>query len=193
MSVAGTTYVMPAEYLAQEAQADTKSEYYDGVVIPWPGVSLSHLRIQRNMLGLLHTAVSDDYEVLTSSILIRVAARNSYVYPDVVVVAGEVALDTNEPIAVLLNPLLIVEVLSERTPGYDKRAKFRYYQAIATFREYLLIEQQQVSVTHWWRTEAGEWQQAVYTRLEDAMALQSVPATLALAQVYRRVVFAPVV
>lgn len=152
-------------------------------------ISLSQARIASNVHGLLYADLSEDYEVFMSSIALRGATLNSYVYPDVAVVAGEVVLDTNEPVAVLLNPLLIVEVLPEHSYGYEKMQHFMYYQGIITFQEYLLIEQQQAGVMQWCKTRAGEWEQSTYTRLDEVIALHSVPTDLLLGEVYRRVVF----
>lgn len=181
-------WVTPAEYLAQEAQAAYKSEYHDGVIVPMAGASVNHMHIQSNVHAMLYHTLSEEYVVWTSDVQIRIPATNRYVYPDVVVVHGQPEVEAGTPIAVLLNPLLIAEVLSVSSQGYDQQTKFSHYQTIPTFREYLLLNQYQVEVRHWWRTDDNPtWQQAVYASRADQITLQSVPVVVPLAQAYRRV------
>lgn len=183
------TYVTPAAYLALEAQAEHKSEYHDGVISPMPGAQPAHLRIESNVHALLSQALAEGYEVWTSNAQVHIPGTNSYVYPDVIVTLGEALFHTTTPVGTLLNPTLIVEVLSTSTQGYDTGSKFQRYQTIPTFQEYLLIDQYRVHITHWTRTAAQTWQQTEYTSLEEVISLHSLPAELPVAQVYRRVVF----
>lgn len=182
------TYVTPEEYLAQEEQALYKSEYHDGVIIPMAGAQPRHNYIEGNVYRLLATALLDSYDVFTSNVPVYIPAINWYVYPDVTVVAGDAVWHTELPIGTVLNPCLIVEVLSASTTSYDRGDKFAGYQTIPTFREYLLIDQDRIAVTHWHRTDTGNWEYTDYTSREDVIALVSVPAQLPVAQVYRRVV-----
>lgn len=181
--------VTPEEYLALEAQAEYKSEYHDGVIVPMSGAQPTHVLIEGNVFVFFYNTLDDTYTVFNSNAQVRIPATNRYVYPDVTVVAGPPDYDTTAPIAVVLNPLLLVEVLSDSTQGYDRGDKFAHYQTISTFREYLLIDQYRMHVVQWTRSEAHGWQQTVYTDWAEVIALQSVPAALPVAQVYRRIAF----
>lgn len=120
-------------------------------------------------------------------IQVHILALNRYVYPDITVVKGETIADTTAPIGVVLNPTLIIEILSSLTKGYDKGKKFVAYKTIPTFQEYLLIAEEHIAVTQWVKDASGNWQQANYRHLEDSIALVSVPVVLPVAQIYQQV------
>lgn len=139
----------PNAYLEQEARATEKSEYYAGVIIPIPGVQPAHDKLKMNITRLFILALDEHYELVSSDVRVHIPATNTYVYPDLTVVAGARLFDAALPIPALLNPHLIVEVLSDSTQGYDKRQKFAHYQTIPTFREYLDQSKMHI-ITHAW-------------------------------------------
>jgi Uma2 family endonuclease len=184
---ASTTFVSPDAFLAWEEQAADKHEYIDGEVIPLPGASLAHVRITTNTLVALDALDSADFTVAGSDLRVWIPTMRRYTYPDITVVAGPARLLPGWRTATLLNPTLIVEVLSESTAEQDRGAKFAAYQTIESFREYILIDQYEVHLTQHTREADGTWQAHTYTELDDMVHLASVPARLPLRRVYRQV------
>lgn len=182
-----TASITVEEYLAQETAAEYKSEYHDGVIIPMAGGSLLHNRVKGNVYSFFDRVLDAGYAVWNSDTQVHIPATNRNVYPDVMVVVGATQADTTTLLGVMLNPTLIVEVLSASTRSYDMGEKFAHYQTIPTFREYLLIDPDRIAVTHWVRTPAGEWQRMDYTNQDAVITLVAVPAALPLQEVYRRV------
>ncbi len=145
--------VSEAEYLALDAASDWKLEYLDGEVIPRGGgtvtamaaASVSHNLIADNTLGALLVLLrGKPCRPFGSDLRLYVEPLSRYFYADITVVCGERQLKTDQQPASLLNPVLIVEVLSDSTTAYDRGRKFRAYQAIASLRYYLLLDSQQV-------------------------------------------------
>jgi Uma2 family endonuclease len=118
---------------------------------------------------------------------VRVSTTGLYAYPDVVVACGPQFLDDKE--STLLNPTLIVEVLSPTTEAYDRGLKFKHYSTIETLREYLLIASESVDVELRTRQPDGRWILTSADRLEDSIELQSIGCRLALADLYEKVEF----
>jgi Uma2 family endonuclease len=175
----------PEEYLAIEREAETKSEYVNGEVFAMAGASTPHNRIATDVVSELNFQLKGrNCEVFGSDMRIKVSPR-MYTYADAVVVCGEpVIADLDN----LVNPTLIVEVLSPSTEGYDRGRKFAKYRNIESFREYLLIAQDRCHVDHYLLKD-GQWLLSDVHSLTDVIHLPSVNATLALAEVYRRVKF----
>ncbi|NJO04775.1 MAG: Uma2 family endonuclease [Chloroflexaceae bacterium] len=188
MNTATHTFVTPAEYLAREEAAETRTEYVDGVLLPMPGGTPQHSRVKVRIVYLLEAALENgDFIVYNSDIRVGVPSAHRYYYPDAVVVAGTPQLDERWQPVILLNPLLVVEVLSPSTAEHDQGRKFAGYQTIPTLCEYLRIDSEQVRVVQWVRVAAGHWQATTYQQLSDTVPLQGLPALLPVQQVYRRV------
>jgi Uma2 family endonuclease len=184
--------ITPAEYLTREEQAAEKSEYEDGVIIPMPGGTPHHNQIMLNITTLVDVAIGEqDFVVCNSETRIRTPDAMNYYYPDLSVVAGEPLFDPGWETATLTNPCLVVEVLSRTTAQRDQGSKFERYKTIPTLREYLLVDQYRVQAVQWVRPPQDEmWHATTYTRLDEHIALQSVPVYLPLQRIYRRVTFA---
>ncbi len=181
-----------AEYIASEEAAHDapKREYEEGVIIEMTGGSHSHNLIMGNLFLLLGNLLFDrDVTLCNSEYRVRPPTSATYYYPDLSVVAGAPLLDPAWTTATLLNPCLIVEVLSPSTAARDRGVKFTHYQQIPTLREYLLVDSEQVLVEQWQLNQAGVWHATTFTRLGDTLTLGSVPATLALADIYRNTPF----
>ncbi len=181
-----------AEYIASEEAAHDapKREYEEGVLIEMTGGSLTHNRIIKNITVHLVVALDGEmFEVLISEMRVRPPMSVVYYYPDLSVVAGAPLLDPAWTTATLLNPCLIVEVLSPSTAARDRGVKFTHYQQIPTLHEYLLVDSEQVLVEQWQLNQAGAWHATTFTRLGDTLTFGSVPATLALADIYRNTPF----
>jgi Uma2 family endonuclease len=113
--------------------------------------------------------------------------KNNYFYPDIVIVCGDLRKDKRGN---LLNPLVVIEVLSPSTQDYDLGAKLKAYLALPGLQEYLVIHQDKVQVTHYWRDEAG-WRVEVVSELAGAVSLPSLGLSLPLGEAYKRVAFEP--
>ena len=178
----------PEEYLAHERQAAYKSEYIAGQIVAMSGVSWEHSLINGNLLSLLNVQLRDRLcTAHASDLRVKVSAQGLYTYPDIVVVCGAPQFE-DAHVDTLLNPTLVMEVLSPSTEAYDRGAKFGYYRALPSLQEYLLVAQDKLLVEHYVRAEAS-W---VLTATIDAageVQLPSIGCTLPLAEVYRKVVF----
>lgn len=178
--------VSEADYLAAERMAPDKHEYYDGYVIQMAGATREHNLITGNIARKLGNQLEGKpCETYSNDMRVRIPRNGRFTYPDVVVVCGEPQFLDNE-FDTLLNPLLIVEVLSLTSRKYDFSEKFRDYRSIESFTEYLLVAQDSRDVNHFVKREAIWTIQEVGERIE----LASIGCVLTLDEIYERVVFA---
>ena len=186
--VAVDTYITPEEYLAAERRAKIKSEYIHGEVFAMSGASNAHnlitldiateLNIQLRRRGCL---------VYSNDMRVRTKPTGSYFYPDVVVVCDKPRFEDNV-FDTLLNPILIVEVLSPSTDAYDRGEKFAHYQELVSLREYILVSQDRIRVEHHRLTET-QWVGKTFEAPEDVLKLNSIECELPLQDIYARVTF----
>lgn len=189
MSAAPMPFLSPEEYLAHERRAEIKSEYYDGELFAMAGGSEEHSLIAVNVAGTLNTQVAErPCKVYNSDMRVQMAPAGPCAYPDVSVVCGE-ARFVDERKDTLLNPTLIVEVLSATTEDWDRGGKFERYQQMASLQEYVLIAQDRPRVERYARQGDGEWLLTVAAGLERVVSLPSIGCELALAEVYRKIAF----
>lgn len=150
------------------------------------GASLPHNYISVNALVALRSQLEGrGCEVFTSDLRIRVSQTGLYTYPDLVVVCGEPELLDGEH-DTLLNPKLIVEILSSSTEAYDRGQKFGHYRTIDSLTDYVLISQGQPLIEHFSRSR-GIWELRAAEGIEATLELPSIGCRLALAEVYRNV------
>ena len=185
-SAAAHTHLTPEEYLAFERKATTKHEYLNGQIVAMSGASFAHNFLTMNTANQLYNQlIGGECQVATSDMRVKVTQIDSYFYPDVVVVCGESRAE-DDTFDTLLNPTVVVEVLSPSTETYDRGEKFEHYQQIASLKEYVLISQDKIRVEHYHRQETG-WMQTEFRGLEDVLSLLSIGCELRLQDVYRRV------
>ena len=183
------THVTPEEYLAAERLSETKSEYLDGGVFPMPGATLNHIRIVMNLSHQLLTQLGDrTCEVLASEIKVMLQDSRKFFYPDIAVVCGELKLYDDRK-DIILNPDLVVEVLSPSTEAFDRGAKFQAYRTVESLKEYLLVSQGTPLIEQYVRGDDGKWTLTAAAGLESSLTLPSIECTLNLAAVYKRVEF----
>jgi len=176
------------EYLAFERTSETRHEYLDGEIYDMSGASVAHNRIAGNTFASLHSQISDrPCDVFQNDMRLKVTAARLYTYPDVIVVCGEPQL-SDDKLDTLLNPTVIIEVLSPSTESYDRGMKFQGYRTLDSLQEYLLISQEKVSIEHYVR-KGDQWVLSDAVRLEDVVQLSSIDCRLALADVYKKVTF----
>ncbi len=184
-----TTHIAPEEYLELERKSEVKNEYLKGEVFAMTGASLRHNLIAGNIFAALKQQLKQtDCKVLISDMRVSAPGATLYTYPDVVVVCGEPQLE-DEQFDTLLNPCLIIEVLSKSTATYDRERKFGYYRTIESLTEYLLVAQDEYHTTQYVKQTDGRWLLSDIRELESGVELASVPCTLALSEVYDRVSF----
>jgi Uma2 family endonuclease len=181
------TYLTPEEYLAIERKADHKSEYFNGEMFAMSGASERHATIVANLMYLLVGQLRGrPCKAYANDLRVRVSPTGLYTYPDVVVVCGQPQFADDQR-DTLLNPTLIVEVLSESTKDYDRGGKFEHYRTLTSLSEYVLIDQAKYHVEHFVRQPDNRWLLSETNRLEDTIHLLSVDCDLALAEVYDKV------
>ncbi len=185
LAVKRVELISEAEYLAGERVALDKHEYYDGYVIQMAGATREHNLITGNIAGELRAQLKGKpCETYSNDMRVRIPQKGRYTYPDVVVACGEPQFLDDE-FDTLLNPLLIVEVLSLSTRKYDFSEKFRDYRTIESFAEFLLIAQDSRDVNHFVKRNAIWTIQEVGERIE----LSSLGCELTLDEIYERVAF----
>ena len=174
------------DYLAAERQAEIKSEYLNGEVLAMSGASREHYLIVWNLSGVLHAQLRGrGCEAYVGDMRAHIPATGLYTYPDVAVVCGEPRFEDGE-LDTLLNPTLLIEVLSPSTEGYDRGRKAAHYRTLDSLREYLLVSQEEIRVELFTRQEEGHWLLTEASRLEETVSLGSIGCTLLLADVYDR-------
>lgn len=187
-SVVRQSHYRPEDYLALERQADYKSEYVNGQIVAMAGASRQHNLIAGN----LYREVSQQSrgrpcEAYISDMRVKVSRTGLYTYPDVVVVCGEISFeDTSHD--TLLNPLVIVEVLSASTEAYDRGEKFAHYRRLESLQEYLLVAQDKVRLEHYVR-QGAQWVLSEISALHDTLHLPSIGCDIELQALYDKVQF----
>ncbi len=186
-------YVSPEEYLVRERAAFEKSEYYQGEIIPMAGASKEHNRIKENVAGEIYMALKDrDCQSYSSDMRVCLPETTLFAYPDIVIVCGEPQLADGE-FDNLLNPAVIVEVLSEGTEDYDRGRKFQRYRQIPSLREYILIGSRRVDVEVWRKNEDGRWVLAEsHTEANQSFRIDTIDLSISLDNVYAQTVGLPV-
>jgi Uma2 family endonuclease len=177
----------PEEYLALERQAPYKSEYYAGEIFAMAGASRWHNLIVTNVIGELRSQLKGrPCTTYPSDMRVKISPTGLYAYPDVTVVCGEARFEDQQQ-DTLLNPTLIVEVLSESTEAYDRGGKFAHYRKLDSLLEYVLITQAKPHIEHYVRQPDNRWLLAEADSLSDTAHLLSIDCHLALAEVYDKV------
>lgn len=178
------------EYLAAErAQTEVKHEYVDGEVFAMTGASFNHNLIVLNLGGELRAQLKDrPCRVLPSDMRVRVDAANAGKYPDLVALCDAPRFQ-DERHDVLLNPTLIVEVLSRSTEAYDRGGKFAIYRRLPSLEEYVLVSQERPLVEVFTRQPDGRWLLSEAEGLDAQTVLESIGCRVALGEIYDKVDF----
>ena len=185
------------EYLAFERGSEERHEYFDGDVYPvgrppkpsTHGTGRRHSLIITNIGSSLgNQLINSTCEVYMCDMRVKVGLIK-YCYPDVSVVSNEPFFADGE-FDILLNPIVIVEVLSPSTELDDRGKKFSDYQTLESLQEYILIAQDEIQVDHYIRQSQGDWLLSIAKTAESEIHLPSVNCTLLLADIYRKITFA---
>ncbi|WP_026795321.1 MULTISPECIES: Uma2 family endonuclease [Planktothrix] len=177
------------EYFKLEETAEFKHEYRDGDIIPMSGGTTNHNQIAGNAYFQLKLALrGQKYRLFIGDVRLWMAEHRLYTYPDLMVIKGDVIYHENRKDTVL-NPLVIIEILSESTGSYDHGDKFKYYRSIPEFQEYILIDQYQYSVEQFVKTETGKWQVNFYESVDSILTLSTLDFSINLTDLYEQVNF----
>jgi Uma2 family endonuclease len=178
----------PEEYLAFERGSDARHEYFNGETYAMTGASRRHSLIQTSISSSLFQQTQErPCEVHGSDMRVKVSATGLYTYPDVAVVCGEAELE-DSGLDTLLNPTVLIEVLSSSTEAYDRGRKFEHYQKISSLQEYLLVAQDRPRIEQYIRQPQG-WAYREAVGLDAELTLPSIDCTLWLKAVYQKVSF----
>lgn len=189
MSTAPIRKLTVEEYLEFERASELKHEFYRGEVFAMTGAGRNHNRIGINLATIVNSALaSGGCEAFVNDMRVKVDATGLYTYPDLVATCDEATFEDNH-VDTLLNPQLVIEILSDSTEKYDRGDKFAQYRNIASLREYVLVSQNQPRIEVFTRQCEGSWLMRVVDDMAACVALESVGVTLNLADVYARVEF----
>jgi Uma2 family endonuclease len=177
------------EYRNLETIAEVKHEYHDGEIIEMTGVSINHNSILINLIVLLKLALrGTNYRLQSSDLRLWIPQYNRGLYPDLMIIAGEPLFSDNRNDEIL-NPCLIIEVLSPSTSGYDRGDKFRYYRSIPQLNQYLLVSQGEILIESYSKTSENNWLLQEYTPARGIISLDSLGISLNLADIYEGIDF----
>ena len=186
-------YFTPEEYITLERKAipdaDTvRSEYMNGKIIGRSSSNWAHNLITGNIVAGLYTCLGNSGGfVFANEMRVSIPSANSYFYPDVGVVCEEPRFE-DDVFDILLNPIVIVEVLSPSTEAYDRGDKFAHYRQLQSLQEYILVSQDKVHVDHYVR-QTEKWVLTDFQELEQELSFTSIQCELPLQEIYENVPF----
>ena len=184
MSAQPVTHLTPDEYLAFERASDIKHEYYHGDLFAMAGASYAHVLIVGNLAGELRNLLKGRGCVVVSNDLrVRVSPPGLHAYPDVVVVCGQPQFADDQK-DTLLNPIVLIEVLSPSTEAHDRGYKFAEYRKLESLQEYVLVSQQEARIEVFTRRAAGQWMMTEFVGPETEFRLDSLECRVPLAEIY---------
>ncbi|MBA4141366.1 MAG: Uma2 family endonuclease [Segetibacter sp.] len=173
-----------AEYLEMEEAATEKHEYYQGEIFAMSGPKVSHNIIAGNTFGsLMYKLKGKACRPFNSDQRIHIEKNTLFTYPDISIICGDIITLNNDDWNIL-NPTVIIEVLSPSTKNYDRGEKFRLYRDIATLKEYILIDSTSINIEAFYINEHGNWELKEYKSIDETLNLQSVQVSLDLKEIY---------
>ncbi|MEG4274682.1 MULTISPECIES: Uma2 family endonuclease [unclassified Microcoleus] len=177
------------EYLELEINSQDRHEFINGEIVLMAGGTPDHNEITSILNAILRVGLKGKpYSIFASDQRLWVPQLNNYTYPDVMVVARPIELQSGRT-DTITNPLLIAEVLSKGTKAYDRDEKFAAYRSIPSFQEYLLIDQYRLQVEQYSKTDANKWIFSEYSCMGDRLSLTSVAVEISLADLYENIEF----
>lgn len=180
-----------AEYLRREERSEELHEYYDGIITKLPMAKGPHNIIVANIttaLNIAFYAKGKNYIVMGSQQVVYLPKLNVGVYPDVLTIAeAPLYFDSNE--VLLINPLIVIEVLSKGTSKYDRTVKFEKYKTLDSFREYVLIDPNRAYIKTHYREEPNLWRDSFFMESTGKLYLKSVDCEIDMAAIYKNITF----
>jgi Uma2 family endonuclease len=179
----------PAEYLLAERRNEFKSEYRDGRMVPMLPFNATHCDISGNLsVALGNRLKGSPWRRMGSGMRIKVPVTGLYTYPDGLVYYDQPAMEDAER-DTLLNPVVLIEVLSEATSAYDRGRKFRHYERCSSLREYVLVEPNEPLIERYVRLPGNCWSMNWVSGLDAEFTFATVPVTIPMAEIYENVTF----
>jgi Uma2 family endonuclease len=179
------------EYLRKEANSAHKHEFINGEIIKMPNARYNHNLIAMNIaVEMTNTTenLEKEYQILGSDQKIYFPSLDEGVYADTLAVC-EKPLFWDDDDLLLINPILVVEVLSKSTQKYDKTGKFNKYKTLESFKEYVMIRQNECYAEVWYREHPGLWHETIVTDIEEKLPLQSLGVEISMKRIYKNVSF----
>ena len=189
MSVrAKTNKYTPQQYLALEEKAEYRSEYWNGEIVAMSGATIDHQQIVSNLTEFLGAKIRGRCRVFPSEMKVWVKKRDKFFYPDLTIICDQPDFYNNRR-DTIINPKLLIEVLSKSTASFDRAEKFLSYQTFESLEEYVLISQEKALIEQFIKREDGNWIYKATIGMESAVTFPSVDATLLLSEIYDLVDF----
>ncbi|MDM8542348.1 Uma2 family endonuclease [Desulfococcaceae bacterium HSG9] len=187
MSLQTKTAYTPEEYLTIEREAEFKSEYFNGEIFAMAGASRKHNLIAGNTFASLHRKlINKGCEAYMGDMRVKVSPTGLYTYPDIVIVCDTPQFE-DSVFDTLINPLVIIEILSPGTESYDRGKKFENYRALPSLIEYIMISQNRNYIEHYIRQPDNTWLFSEIRDMADGIQIASAECELTLEEIYARV------
>lgn len=176
------------EYFELERTSEERYEYWEGDVWAMAGANLNHERIVINAGSHLRTLLGRGCSVFSSNLKVIVPDFQPYRYPDLTALCGKEQIQMIGGMESLINPQMIIEILSPSTEAFDRRKKFTYYKSIPSFTEYLLIATDQASITHYSK-QGDDWVLSEVEGLKAKLPIPTFNISMLLSEIYLDVEF----
>jgi len=182
-------FYTPDEYRQLEETTEFRNEYRDGKILEMAGGTINHSRIIRNLSRVLGNLLEGQlFELFHNDLRLWIPRHRRGTYPDVMVIEGEPVF-TEGRSDEILNPVLIVQVLSKSTKDFDREDKFRFYRSISEFREYILVNQSDFLVAQYIKNESNQWLFQEYEGESAIVAFAALGVQMPMSEIYNKVVF----
>jgi len=173
-----------AEYLEMEDAATEKHEYYQGEIFAMSGPKYQHVLVSGNLLGsLMNKLKGKPCRPLNSNMRVHIQKNTLFTYPDISIVCGDPEFLNNDEWN-LLNPTVIIEVLSPSTKNYDRGDKFNLYRDIPTLKEYILVDTDTIGIEAFSINAQGRWVLKEYKNISDTLSMKSIKISVKLEVIY---------
>lgn len=182
-------FITPEEYLALERKAEFKSEYFNGEMFALAGAKVNHILINGNINREIGNKLKDKpCKVFSNDLRVKISTTGLYTYPDIVIACGETKLE-DEELDTLLNPTLIIEILSDSTESYDRGKKFEHYRTLESLQEYVLVSQEKPKVEQFLKQPDGKWLYSEVNGIDSVVQFSSIECEIDLKEIYHKVEF----
>jgi Uma2 family endonuclease len=182
-------FYTPDEYRQLEENAEFRNEYRDGEIVEMTGGTINHSRIIRNLSRVLGNLLEGKpFELFHNDLRLWIPQHRRGTYPDIMVIEGEPVF-TEGHTDEILNPIMIVEVLSKSTKNFDREDKFRFYRSIPEFREYILVNQSEFLVAQYIKNESNQWLFQEYEGEAATVSFAAMGVQMSMSEIYNKVVF----
>ena len=174
------------EYLQMEEASDEKHEYYQGEIFAMAGAKVPHNIISVNLIKLLGQKLKGkSCEPFNSDQRIYIPLNSLFTYPDISIICGEIVTLNNDDWNII-NPVVIIEVLSKATKNYDRGDKFKLYRDIATLKEYILIDSETISIEAFRINDGGHWELEEYKKADNILLIKCIQVSIPVTEIYER-------